>query len=72
MRPTPITVTPMLSVIIPMDLIIVPVRLDTLEMEEIALVITPLFSCLFVVVLFVLLHFVVRNQSSGCEQGCFL
>ena len=30
----------MLPVIIPKDLIIAPVRLDTLEMEEIALVIT--------------------------------
>ena len=40
MRTTPITVTSMLSVITPGDLIIVPVCLDTLEMEEIALVIT--------------------------------
>ena len=37
-------VTSMLSVIIPWDLIIVPVRLDTLEMEEIALVITCSYS----------------------------
>ena len=42
-RPTPITVTSMRSVIIPRDLIIAPVSLDTLETEETAVVITFLF-----------------------------
>ena len=45
-QPTPITVTSMLSVIIPRDLIIVPVLLDTLEMEVVALVRTWPFSLL--------------------------
>ena len=36
--------TSMLSVIIPMDLIIAPVSLDTLEMEVIALVISCSYS----------------------------
>ena len=63
MQPTPITVTSMLSVIIPRDLIIVPVRLDTLEMEVVALVRTRLFSLFVCGHVFVLLDFVVENQS---------
>ena len=43
-RLTGIIVTSMLSVIIPRDLIIVPVSLDTLEMEVIVLVISCSYS----------------------------
>ena len=46
-RATIITVTSMLSVIIPRDLIIVPVSLDTLEMEVIARVMTCFILSLF-------------------------
>ena len=48
MRPTGITVISMLSVIIPRDLIIAPVSLDTLEMEVIARVMTCFSLSLFI------------------------
>jgi len=53
----------MLSVIIPRDLIIVPVNLVSLEMEVIALVMTCLYYCLAVVKVIVRLDFAVERQS---------